>query len=60
MHKVNCSHLVKKEDIFASTCDVTSKSDVDSFINGNSLERFGGIDILVNAAGQSVMGHFLT
>ncbi|MDQ7863479.1 SDR family NAD(P)-dependent oxidoreductase [Peribacillus frigoritolerans] len=47
----------EKADIFASTCDVTSKSDVDSFINGTA-ERFGGIDILVNAAGQSVMGHF--
>ncbi|MGG0383233.1 SDR family oxidoreductase [Priestia filamentosa] len=46
-----------KEDIFTSTCDVTSKSDVDSFING-AAERFGGIDILVNAAGQSVMGYF--
>ncbi|MET3320847.1 UNVERIFIED_ORG: NAD(P)-dependent dehydrogenase (short-subunit alcohol dehydrogenase family) [Peribacillus simplex] len=54
------SHLMSfgdKEDIFASTCDVTSKSDVDSFINGTA-EKFGGIDILVNAAGQSVMGYF--
>jgi NAD(P)-dependent dehydrogenase (short-subunit alcohol dehydrogenase family) len=46
-----------KEDIFASTCDVTSKSDVNWFINGTA-EKFGGIDILVNAAGQSVMGYF--
>jgi len=46
-----------QEDIFASTCDVTCKSDVNSFIS-KTAERFGGIDILVNAAGQSVMGYF--
>ncbi|MEK3937222.1 SDR family oxidoreductase [Sporosarcina sp. FSL W7-1349] len=46
-----------KENIFAEQCDVTSKEDVDSFINGTA-EAFGGIDILVNAAGQSVMGYF--
>lgn len=54
------SHLLSfgdKENILASTCDVTSKSDVDSFINGTA-EKFGGIDILVNATGQSVMGYF--
>ncbi|WP_285766829.1 SDR family oxidoreductase [Peribacillus sp. SI8-4] len=49
--------LADEEDIFASTCDVTSKKEVNSFIDGTA-ERFGGIDIVVNAAGQSVMGHF--
>jgi NAD(P)-dependent dehydrogenase (short-subunit alcohol dehydrogenase family) len=43
--------------IFASTCDVTNKEDVNQFINGTA-GHFGGVDILVNAAGQSVMGHF--
>lgn len=43
--------------IFASTCDVTNKNDVNEFIKGVA-EKFDGIDILVNAAGQSVMGHF--
>ncbi|MFS0575793.1 SDR family oxidoreductase [Sporosarcina sp. 179-K 3D1 HS] len=45
------------ENIFSSQCDVTSKEDVDLFING-AANKFGGIDILVNAAGQSVMGYF--
>ncbi|MBN6887368.1 NAD(P)-dependent dehydrogenase (short-subunit alcohol dehydrogenase family) [Cytobacillus horneckiae] len=44
-------------DIFASTCDVTSKKDVNKFI-GDTAAKFDGIDILVNAAGQSVMGYF--
>lgn len=53
-------HLSKFEpsdSIFAKTCDVTNKQDVNEFINGTA-DRFGGIDILVNAAGQSVMGYF--
>lgn len=45
------------DSIYASTCDVTSKGDVNEFINGTAA-FFGGIDILVNAAGQSVMGYF--
>ncbi|KWW21124.1 MULTISPECIES: SDR family oxidoreductase [Peribacillus] len=49
--------LADEEDIFASICNVTSRTEVDSFIDGTA-KRFGGIDILVNAAGQSVMGHF--
>jgi NAD(P)-dependent dehydrogenase (short-subunit alcohol dehydrogenase family) len=54
------THLLSfgdEKDILALTCDVTSKSDVDSFIN-DAAEKFNGIDILVNAAGQSVMGYF--
>lgn len=46
-----------KEDIYAGQCDVTSKEDVDSFIQATA-NYFGGIDILVNAAGHSVMGYF--
>ncbi|WP_428908018.1 SDR family oxidoreductase [Niallia sp. Krafla_26] len=45
------------ESIFASTCDVINKEDVNEFIN-STAKKFGGIDILVNAAGQSVMGYF--
>lgn len=45
------------DSIFASTCDVTNKEDVNEFINGTAA-KFDGIDILVNAAGQSVMGYF--
>lgn len=45
------------ERVFAETCDVTSKEDVTRFIDG-AAEAFGGVDILVNAAGQSVMGYF--
>lgn len=45
------------DSIYASTCDVTSKEDVYEFING-AASYFAGIDILVNAAGQSVMGYF--
>lgn len=53
-------HLLKfgtSDSIFAKTCDVTAKQDVTEFIDGTA-EQFGGVDILVNAAGQSVMGYF--
>ncbi|MGO4889403.1 SDR family oxidoreductase [Anaerobacillus sp. MEB173] len=53
-------HLMKygeASSIYAATCDVTNKLDVTSFIE-NTASSFGGIDILVNAAGQSVMGYF--
>ncbi|WP_209123421.1 SDR family oxidoreductase [Alkalihalobacillus sp. BA299] len=45
------------ERIFAKTCDVTVKADVDEFVKGTA-QAFGGIDILVNSAGKSIMGHF--
>ncbi|WP_018130849.1 SDR family oxidoreductase [Effusibacillus pohliae] len=54
------SHLAKfgpAEQIFATTCDVTNKEDVNRFVDAVA-ENFGGVDVLVNAAGQSVMGHF--
>ncbi|MCM2531131.1 SDR family oxidoreductase [Neobacillus pocheonensis] len=53
-------HLLKygePDSIFAATCDVTNKDDVNDFINHTS-SYFEGINILVNAAGQSVMGYF--
>lgn len=53
-------HLQKfgsAESIYAATCDVTNKDEVNDFI-GSTAAFFGGIDILVNAAGQSVMGYF--
>lgn len=43
--------------IFASTCDATKKEDVNEFID-RTVSTFGRIDILVNAAGDSVMGNF--
>lgn len=46
-----------EDSVFAQTCDVTKKDDVNAFIEGTAA-YFGGIDILVNAAGQSVMGYF--
>ncbi len=45
------------DSIYGATCDVTNKDDVNAFINGTAA-NFDGIDILVNAAGQSVMGYF--
>ncbi|MBM7644892.1 NAD(P)-dependent dehydrogenase (short-subunit alcohol dehydrogenase family) [Scopulibacillus daqui] len=45
------------DKIFASTCDVTNESQVNHFIDC-AAEKFGGIDILVNAAGHSTMGCF--
>ncbi|WHZ01276.1 SDR family oxidoreductase [Neobacillus sp. YX16] len=45
------------DSIYAATCDVTNKDDVNAFIIGTAA-FFDGIDILVNAAGQSVMGYF--
>src|SRR5699024_4224749 len=44
-------------NILASPCDVTVKSDIFSFVE-KVVEAFDGIDVLVNAAGHSVMGHF--
>ena len=55
-----CQHLLRfapADQVFAQTCDVTSKEDVQRFIDGTA-EHFGYVDILVNAAGQSVMGYF--
>jgi len=55
-----CKHLEQfapADQVFAQTCDVTSKEDVHGFIDGTA-EHFGAVDILVNAAGQSVMGYF--
>lgn len=54
------NHLLKygpSDSIYATTCDVTDKEEVTGFID-NTAAHFRGIDILVNAAGQSVMGHF--
>ena len=59
MQKAN-DHLLNfanSDFIFASTCDVTNKNEVYQFIDG-AAAHFGGIDVLVNAAGQSVMGYF--
>jgi NAD(P)-dependent dehydrogenase (short-subunit alcohol dehydrogenase family) len=55
-----CAHLRSfgsSEKVFARPCDVTNKEDVTRFIDG-AAEYFGRVDILVNAAGQSVMGYF--
>lgn len=51
------SEFGSPDSIFASTCDATNKADVNAFIDG-TVSQFGGIDILVNAAGDSLMGHF--
>lgn len=45
------------EKIYGAICDVINEKDVSTFIN-KVAENFGTIDILVNAAGRSVMGHF--
>ncbi|MEH7114189.1 SDR family oxidoreductase [Neobacillus niacini] len=45
------------DSIYAATCDVTNKEDVNAFIN-DTAANFDGIDVLVNSAGQSVMGYF--
>ncbi|WP_134702455.1 SDR family oxidoreductase [Ammoniphilus sp. YIM 78166] len=55
-----CNHLLQfgsADRIYAGTCNVTNKQDVDAFMNGTA-GALGGIDILVNAAGHSVMGYF--
>ncbi|WP_096203154.1 SDR family oxidoreductase [Bacillus sp. FJAT-45350] len=46
-----------EEKIFAQSCDVTAQAEVEAFIEATA-EKFGGIDILVNSAGKSIMGHF--
>ncbi|EFV76306.1 hypothetical protein HMPREF1013_03485 [Bacillus sp. 2_A_57_CT2] len=50
-------HFGPRESIFAATCNVTNKEDVNRFVD-SAASRLEGIDILVNAAGQSVMGYF--
>lgn len=45
------------EKIYGAICDVINEKDVSTFID-KVAENFGTIDILVNAAGRSVMGHF--
>ncbi|MBD7936589.1 SDR family oxidoreductase [Cytobacillus sp. Sa5YUA1] len=57
MAEKHLTDLGSANSIFAETCDVTNKEDVQRFVKGTA-EKFSGIDILVNAAGQSVMGHF--
>lgn len=44
-------------NILALSCDVTIKSDIFEFIE-KVVAKFDGIDVLVNSAGHSVMGHF--
>lgn len=43
--------------VFSQTCDVTNESQVTDFIK-KAAEQLGGIDILVNSAGRSIMKHF--
>ncbi|TCP31713.1 NAD(P)-dependent dehydrogenase (short-subunit alcohol dehydrogenase family) [Scopulibacillus darangshiensis] len=53
-------HLLNQnssDKIYADTCDVTCEDQVNHFVN-RTAENLGGIDILVNAAGKSIMGHF--
>jgi len=50
----NFVHELKKKGAEAlyTPCDVTQANDLNHFIN-NTIERFGGIDILVSNAGQN-------
>ncbi|QQK74446.1 SDR family oxidoreductase [Salicibibacter cibarius] len=49
--------IAEHKDIYAGMCDVTKEEDVIAFVE-NSARHLGGINILVNAAGRSFMGHF--
>src|SRR5699024_2195537 len=46
-----------ENDLYTGKCDVTNKKEVSNFVS-NVAQEFSEIDILVNAAGRSVMGHF--
>lgn len=55
-HK-NLLNFAKNEKIFSAPCDVTEKEDVFRFVD-DVVSTFGGVDVLVNSAGHSVMGYF--
>src|SRR5699024_7801748 len=44
-------------NLFTGVCDVTNKQQINKFIE-NVAKKFKTINVLVNAAGRSVMGHF--
>lgn len=43
--------------VFAHPCDVAKEAEVQTFVD-KAAEALGGIDILVNSAGRSIMKHF--
>ncbi|WP_408010108.1 SDR family oxidoreductase [Pseudalkalibacillus sp. A8] len=49
--------IAEPERVFAGTCDVTDQNEVNDFV-GSAADALGGVDILINSAGRSVMGHF--
>ena len=49
-HVASLSSVFPDRDIASIACDVTDAEDVDRLVT-DTVERFGGIDILVNAAG---------
>ncbi|WP_257350528.1 SDR family oxidoreductase [Pseudalkalibacillus decolorationis] len=50
-------NFAEPERIFTGSCDVTKENEVYEFIS-SAAETLGAVDILVNSAGRSVMGHF--
>lgn len=43
--------------VLSVSCDATNESDVNQAVE-TTIQRFGRIDVLVNAAGRSLMSHF--
>jgi NAD(P)-dependent dehydrogenase (short-subunit alcohol dehydrogenase family) len=46
-----------KEKVLAKKCDVTIENDVKEVVKA-AIQKFHQLDVLVNSAGRSVMGHF--
>lgn len=55
--KEKLSRYSDMDNIFAMTCDVTNRQDVEKFISAVD-EEFNQIDVLINNAGKSIMAHF--
>lgn len=51
------SSINNPKNILTESCDVTVESDVKKSVQ-RAVQHFGRIDVLVNSAGRSVMGHF--
>lgn len=47
----------KEDEVLPISCDATNESDVNKAVR-STIEKFGRIDVLVNAAGRSLMSHF--
>lgn len=51
------SSVAKEGSLLTISCDVTNENDVKNAVD-STVKKFGRVDVLVNAAGRSIMSHF--